>query len=253
MWCYNTMRKLVIAILILTTTAFIVRQEKKITLWMIGDSTMSIKEQRAWPEMGWGVPFAHFFDSTVVVSNHARNGRSTRTFMTEGLWMKVYDNIRPGDYVFIQFGHNDEVPAKASATTPQEFRENLEKYVSASRSKGAFPVLLTPVARRKFDSTGTIIGTHDQYAAIVREVAKVHNVPLIDMDKQSQALLQQLGPETSKLLFLWLKPGEHPNYPAGKQDDTHFNELGARTMAQMVLADIRTLLPALAARIRKQS
>jgi lysophospholipase L1-like esterase len=246
------MRKLIVSILFLATTAFIMHQEKKITLWMIGDSTMSVKDPRAWPETGWGVPFAQFFDSTVVVSNHARNGRSTRTFMTEGLWIKVYENIRPGDYVFIQFGHNDEVPTKASATTPQEFRENLEKYVTASRSKGAFPVLLTPVARRKFDSTGSIVGTHDQYAAIVREVANAHNVPLIDMDKKSQALLQQLGPEASKLLFLWLKPDEHPNYPAGKQDDTHFNELGARMMAQLVLADIKTLLPALAARIRKQ-
>ena len=231
--------------------AFISPREKKITLWMIGDSTMSIKEDKAWPETGWGVPFARFFDSSVTVSNHARNGRSTRTFITEGLWEKVISRVQAGDYVFIQFGHNDEVPTKASATKPDEFRANLERYIRETRNKKALPVLFTPVARRKFDSTGKITGTHDQYAAIVRTVAKEVQLPLIDMDIKSQQLLQQLGPEQSKLLFLWLAPGENPNYPAGKQDDTHFNELGARMMAQLVLSEMKNILPELNVRIKR--
>lgn len=239
------------AVLILLLS-FVTPPGKKITIWMIGDSTMAIKDPSAWPEMGWGVPFANFFDSTVTVSNHARNGRSTRTFITEGLWQKVIDNVKAGDYVFIQFGHNDEVPTKASATTPDEFKANLERYISETRSKRAHPVLFTPVARRKFDRKGKITGTHDQYAAIVRKVAKEQNTPLIDMDKKSQALLQQLGDETSKLLYLWLAPGENPNYPEGKKDDTHFNELGARKMAELVLAELKTVVPELAARAGKQ-
>lgn len=229
--------------------SFITPAKKKITIWLIGDSTMSIKEPKAWPETGWGVPFAHFFDSSVTVSNHARNGRSTRTFMTEGLWQKVIDNVQPGDYVFIQFGHNDEVPTKASATKPEEFKANLERYIRETKSKKAFPILFTPVARRKFDSTGKLIGTHDQYADIVRSVAKEKQLPLIDMDKKSQVLLQQLGAERSKSLFLWLSPGENPNYPQGKQDDTHFNEQGADMMAQLIVSDIKSLVPELGERL----
>ena len=227
------------------------QSSRPVHLFMIGDSTMSIKEDKAWPETGWGVPFARFFDSSVIVSNHARNGRSTRTFITEGLWEKVISRVQAGDYVFIQFGHNDEVPTKASATKPDEFRANLERYIRESRNKKALPVLFTPVARRKFDSTGKITGTHDQYAAIVRTVAKEVQLPLIDMDIKSQQLLQQLGPEQSKLLFLWLAPGENPNYPTGKQDDTHFNELGARMMAQLVLSEMKNILPELNVRIKR--
>jgi lysophospholipase L1-like esterase len=214
---------------------------KKITVWMIGDSTMSIKEIKAYPETGWGMPFSIFFDSTVTVDNRAKNGRSTRTFIEEGLWKPVVDNLREGDYVFIQFGHNDEVSTKKSFTTEEEFKNNLARYVTETRAKKAIPVLLTPVARRKFDSTGHIVGTHDVYAELVRTVAKMYRVPLIDHDKKSQALLQQLGVTTSELLFNHLKPGEHPNYPDGKIDDTHFSELGARKMAEIVLAEIKNL------------
>ncbi|HET7897702.1 MAG TPA: rhamnogalacturonan acetylesterase, partial [Flavisolibacter sp.] len=201
----------------------------------------SIKETKAYPETGWGMPFANFFDSTVVVDDRAKNGRSTRTFLEEGLWRPVAENMKEGDYVFIQFGHNDEVETKRSYTTPEQYTSLLTRYVTEARAKKAYPVLLTPVARRKFDSTGRIQGTHDQYSTLVREVARKNNVPLIDLDVKSQALLQQYGPETSKLLFNHLQPGEHPNYPEGKIDDTHFSELGARKMAELVLAEVRAL------------
>jgi pectinesterase len=224
-------------------------EKRKITLWLVGDSTMSIKEPRAWPETGWGVPFANFFDSSVTVSNHARNGRSTKSFRAEGLWQKVIDNVQPGDYVFVQFGHNDEVPTKASATKPGEFKANLERYIDEVKNKQAHPILLTPIARRKFNEKGKIINTHEQYAAIVRTVAKEQQLPLIDMDKKSQSLLQQMGPEQSKLLYLWLLPGENPNYQQGVKDDTHFNELGARKMAEMVLSEIKNVAPELVERI----
>ena len=109
--------------------------------------------------------------------------------------------------------------------------------------------MLTPVARRKFDSTGKVVGTHDVYSQIVRDVAAKENVPMIDMDKKGQQLYQQMGVENSKLLFLQLKPGEHPNHPEGKEDNTHFNELGARLIAQLVLAEIKNQVPGLASYI----
>lgn len=212
---------------------------RKTKLWLIGDSTMANKDVRAYPETGWGMPFKYFFDSSVEVDNRAKNGRSTQSFIDEGLWKPVVENLNEGDYVFIQFGHNDEVPTKKTYTTEEQFKTNLIRYVNETRAKKAVAVLITPVARRKFDSTGHIVSTHQVYSEIVRSVAAQLNVPLIDLDKKSQALLQQFGPETSKLLYNHLQPGEHPNYPKGNADDTHFNELGARKMAELVLEGIR--------------
>jgi len=238
-------------IALLTLGAFAIPPKKKITVWLIGDSTMAIKDPKTYPETGWGMPFVYFFDSTVKVDNRAQNGRSTRTFMEEGRLQPVVEAMQEGDYVFVQFGHNDEVKTKKSYTTEEEFKSNLVKYITDTRSKKANPVLLTPVARRSFDSTGHVTGTHDVYAQIVRNVAKENNVPLIDLDKEAQALYQQWGVEKSKLLFNHLAPGEHPNYPQGKEDNTHFNELGARMIAEIVLKDVRGLGLELVDRVRK--
>ena len=211
-----------------------------ITVYMIGDSTMSEKEVRAYPETGWGTPFAVFFDETVTVENHARNGRSTRTFLEEGRWQPIVDNLEAGDYVFIQFGHNDEVPSKEQYTTEENFKANLTKFVMETREKGGQPVLLTPVARRHFDDEGNLEKTHP-YAELTREVAQAHDVPLIDHTKKSKALLRELGPEDSKVLYNHLEPGQHPNYPDGREDDTHFNNYGARRMAELALDGLQEL------------
>ena len=231
--------------------AFAMPEKKKITIWMCGDSTMSIKEKKAYPETGWGMPFVYFWDSTVNVENLAKNGRSTSSFRNEGLWQIVLDKATEGDYVFIQFGHNDEVSTKKTYTTETEFKNNLKQYVAEARGKKAIPILLTPMARRKFDANGKIEGTHDVYSQIVRDVAKEEKVFLFDMDKITQQLYQQFGIENSKLLFMQLKPNEHPNYPEGRDDNTHFNELGARLIAQSVLTEIRSQIPGLADRIVK--
>ncbi len=244
------MRKLFIP-LVLFLMAFAMPEKKKITIWLCGDSTMSIKEKKAFPETGWGMPFVYFWDSTVIVENLAKNGRSTSSFRNEGLWKKVVDGAAEDDYIFIQFGHNDEVPTKKTYTTETEFKNNLKQYVAEAKGKKAIPVLLTPMARRKFDANGKIEGTHDLYSQIVRDVAKEEKVVLFDMDKITQQLYQQVGVENSKLLFMQLKPNEHPNYPEGRDDNTHFNELGARLIAQLVLTEIRSQVPGLAERIVK--
>ncbi|WP_244554760.1 rhamnogalacturonan acetylesterase [Pontibacter indicus] len=231
---------------------FPAQQKKPIKVYLIGDSTISIKETKAYPETGWGMPFVHFFDSSVTVDNRAKNGRSTRTFIEEGLWQPVSDHLQAGDYVFIQFGHNDEVETKKSYTPKDQYRANLNRFITEAQKKKAIPVLLTPAARRQFDEAGKIVGTHEEYAAIVREVAKQRKVALIDLDRKSQELLQQFGVEGSKHLFLQLEAGEHPNYPEGKDDNTHFSELGARKMAQLVLAGIRDQKLELADRVVKK-
>lgn len=213
----------------------------KLQIWLCGDSTMAIKQTTAFPETGWGMPFVHFWDSAVQVKNLAKNGRSTKTFINEGLWQQALDGMQAGDYVLIQFGHNDEVKEKVNSyTTPDEYKANLVRYITETRSKNATPILLTPVSRRKFDSTGMQVQTHD-YTSLVKEVAKSTSVLFIDIDTQSQALYQQFGNDQSTNLFLQLKPGEHPNYPDGKIDNTHFSELGARLIAQLVLKNIKNL------------
>ena len=245
------MRRLSIP-LALFLMAFTIPDKKQITIWLCGDSTMSIKEKKTYPETGWGMPFVYFWDSTVNIENLAKNGRSTSSFRNEGIWKKVLDGAKEGDYVFIQFGHNDEVPTKKTYTTETEFKNNLKQYIVEARSKKSIPVLLTPMARRSFDSTsGKIKGTHDVYAQIIRDLAKEENVVLFDMDRITQQLYQTLGVENSKLLFLHLKRGEHPNYPDGKEDNTHFSELGARLVAQAVLSEIKKQIPGLAERIVK--
>lgn len=222
-----------------------------ITVYLIGDSTIANKLTTAYPETGWGMPFRFFFDSTVTVDNRAKNGRSTRTFLSENLWQPVADNLKEGDYVFIQFGHNDESKEKADRyTTPEAYQQNLIRFIQETRAHHATPVLLTPVSRRKFVD-GQVVETHAAYTPLVVEVAKAQNVPLIDLDEKSRALYQSFGEESSRLLFLQLKPGEHPNYPDGKEDNTHFSELGARKIAQIVLAEVKALKLELANRIVK--
>lgn len=212
--------------------------EEEITVYLVGDSTMSEKEVTAYPETGWGMPFGNFFTPPVVIQNHAANGRSTRSFIREGRWGSILQTLNRGDYVFIQFGHNDEVQTKERSTTPEEFQKYLRQYISETRQMGATPVLLTPITRRQFDDQGNVKETHEEYSQLMREVAEAEEVLLIDMDRKSQALLNELGPEESTLLYLHLKPGQNPNYPNGVEDNTHFSETGARMMAELVLEGI---------------
>lgn len=222
--------------------SFALPVKNKIKIFLAGDSTIAIKETKAFPETGWGMPFVHFWDSTVTVVNKAKNGRSTKTFLSEGLWKSIMDEAKEGDYIFIQFGHNDEsVEKKERYSTPDTFKMNLSRFIKETRDKKAIPVLFTPVSRRKFDKEGLAVETHKGYSALTREVALEQNVLFIDLDEKSRSLYQQFGPEHSKLLFLQLQPGEHPNYPDGRNDNTHFNELGARLIAQLVLKELKGL------------
>ena len=222
--------------------SFVLPEKKKIKIFLAGDSTIAIKETKAFPETGWGMPFVQFWDSTVTVVNKAKNGRSSKTFLSEGLWKSIMDDAKEGDYVIIQFGHNDEsIEKKERYATPDTFKMNLNRFIKETKERKATPILLTPVSRRKFDKDGKAVATHEQYAALVREVAKETGVLFIDLDEKSKTLYQQFGPEYSKLLFLQLQPGEHPNYPEGRNDNTHFNELGARLIAQIVLKELKGL------------
>ena len=234
-------RCLLVAFLLLAA-GFLLPPAEPVTVFLIGDSTMADKPIEGNPERGWGQLFPSFFDSTVRVTNHARNGRSTRSFLAEDRWRPVMDSLRPGDYVFIQFGHNDQSREKVDRyTPPEDYRANLVRFVSDTRARGGHPVLCTSIVRRRFDDNGEFHDVHGVYPGIVREVAESLDVPLLDMHRKSELLIRSLGPEGSKEIFLWVPPGVYAALPGGKEDNTHFSEVGATAMARLAAEGIREL------------
>lgn len=203
--------------------------QRKITVYGIGDSTMANKRNpETNKERGWGMVLQQFFDTTrVKVDNRALNGRSTKSFIKEKRWQVIVDSLHAGDYVLIQFGHNDQKADKPAvyADVDSAYRENLTRFVNETRAKGAFPVLLTSVVRRHFDEKGVLLHTHGKYPDAVRQLARELNVPLIDMEKESRKIIQAMGDEPSKRLFM---------ISTGKDDNTHFVEEGAVLMAGIV-------------------
>lgn len=215
--------------------------KEPVTVFLAGDSTMAEKVAAKRPETGWGEFLQKFFDeSRVRIENHAQNGRSTKTFISETRWQAIIDKLKKGDYVFIQFGHNDEAKEKLERyTPPDEYRKNLVRFITEVREKKATPVLLTPVMRRRFDAQGVFHDSHGEYPDIVRSVAAEYKVALIDMHRKSESVIKQYGMEESKKLFLQLKPGENSNYPQGIEDNTHFSPLGAELMAGQAVQGIK--------------
>lgn len=226
-------------VLILAVTAS--AQKTPVTIFMAGDSTMAIKQPDKRPETGWGELLGQYFKvGAVKIDNRAMNGRSSKTFISEGRWQSIIDDLKAGDYVFIEFGHNDESKEKGERyTPPAEYRNNLIRFIADVKAKDGNPVLLTPVMRRKFDNSGNFVDTHGEYPDIVRAVAKEQKVPLIDMHRESELVIKSYGVEGSRKLFLQLKPGENANYPNGVEDNTHFNPIGADEMAKLAAKGIK--------------
>jgi len=219
-------------------------------VFLAGDSTMSEKDEKDYPETGWGMPFSWFFNDTVTVENLAKNGRSTRTFISEGRWQVILSSLHKSDSVFIQFGHNDAGEHKKDRyTTPQQYEHNLKRMIQDVEAAGAEAILLTPVVRRHFDSEGRLKNTHP-YSDIVRAVAKQTRVTFIDMEKVTHDYFESMGDKNSALRFMHIPPNLNPNYPNGVRDDTHFNPLGALEVAQLVLRELKRLGHPLASRLR---
>ena len=215
---------------------------QKTTIYGIGDSTMANKSKpETNPEHGWGQVLQQFLTSEVVFENHATNGRSSKSFITEKRWDTVYNKLKKGDYVFIQFGHNDQKDQDSTRyTNPYtEYRYNLIKYITETRAKGATPILFSSIARRNFNDKGVLIDTHGAYPLTVRLVAQEYKVPFIDLQYLTEQMEKAAGVEGSKKLHLHFASGENPYYPTGKNDDTHLSRLGAETVAQLACTEIK--------------
>lgn len=219
-----------------------IQPEKKITIWLIGDSTVCDQPLDRAPVTGWGTPFSHYIDTTATVVNKARGGRSTRTFISEGRWKEVIDNMKKGDFLLIQFGHNDEAKEPQYAdryTSVPDYKKNLKMFIAETRAKGGTPILISPVTRMRFNSDGVPQETHVEYTRAVKETGLEASASVIDLDGMSLKLLRELGPDKSQFLYMYVDSLQNPHYPKGRQDWTHFNEYGARRMAELVLNEIK--------------
>lgn len=213
-----------------------------ITVFMIGDSTMADKPSpETNPERGWGQLLPLFFDEGVTVRNLAVNGRSTKSFIDEGRWDAVLGMLKPGDYVFIQFGHNDQKNQDPTRyTTPYSgYRRNLERFVEETRAKGATPVLFSSIVRRSFNEHGVLEDTHGPYPFVARMVAREMEVPFVDLQSMSEELVLREGEEGSRALYVWTAPGEYAMYPEGRRDDTHLSVRGATEIARLAARGLR--------------
>ena len=220
--------------------------QEKPTIYLIGDSTMSDKkdpEQN--PENGWGQMLPGLMTSDITIENHAVNGRSSKSFIDEGRWEAVLEKLNPGDYLFIQFGHNDQkIQAPTRYTNPfTGYRYNLERFVKEAREKGAKPFLFSSIVRRNFNEEGVLVDTHGDYPLVVRMVAKDMDVPFVDLQWLTELLEVAYGPEKSKKLHLHFEKGENEYFPEGKEDDTHLSKKGANLVASLALQGIAEIKP----------
>ncbi|RZK42598.1 MAG: rhamnogalacturonan acetylesterase [Pedobacter sp.] len=224
--------------------------QRKTTIYIIGDSTAANKIPKAFPEMGWGMKLQSNFDDQIQVDNRALNGRSTKSFLAEKRWDAVLSTLQEGDYVFIQFGHNDEkIDRPAVGTSLDEYKANLVKYIEDTKAKNAYPVLLTPIMRRNFKD-GVFVDTHQGYPDVVRKVADSLQVPLIDMHQKTEKLILGMGEVPSIKLFNHVAVG-HENYPEGKIDNTHLSAEGADAVASLVIEGIKEAKLSLSTNLKK--
>lgn len=244
------MKKYIYLTLLITSACF----AQKTTIYTIGDSTMANKKDPDKnPEHGWAQVLQPFFKDNFVIENKAVNGRSTKSFINEKRWDSIYKKLKKGDYVFIEFGHNDEkIEDSTRYTNPHtSYRYNLIKFVKESREKGAIPILLTSIARRNFNEKGVLVPTHGDYPLETRLVAQEYKVPFIDLEYYTELLEQSYGPEKSKQLHLHFKAGENAYYDKDKADDTHLSLKGATAIAQIVVTQITESTDPLLEKIRK--
>ena len=267
--------------LLFVLTAF-TPAKRNITIFTIGDSTMANKKLEGGnPERGWGQMLSRYFTDEITIDNHAVNGRSSKSFINEGRWETVLSKIQRGDYVFIQFGHNDEKDDPNRHTDPgTTFDANLKKFVEDTRAKGGIPILFNSIVRRNFgkadenavanaikqddirngidpkapkdsiEEGATLIDTHGAYLVSPKNVAEELNATFIDLNSLTHKLVEGMGPKKSKELYLWVEPKTVPALPNGREDNTHLNIYGASVIAEMAVKAVAEAIPELQQYVR---
>jgi lysophospholipase L1-like esterase len=214
------------------------------TVFLAGNSTVVDQENE--PYASWGQMITRFFDNQMVVANYAESGEALISFKGARRLDKILSVMKPGDYLFIQFGHNDQKRRGEGIGPWTSFTDLLNEFVTRAREKGGIPVLVTPMQRRSFNEDGVIVPTHGDYPAALRKVAETQNVPLIDLQKMSKVLYEAWGPELSKKAFVQYPANTFPGQTTKLADNTHFNNYGAYQIALCVIKGIREAEPNLA-------
>lgn len=232
----------------------LISDQKEITIFLAGDSTVANKPFRNGnPEKGWGQILPLYFKPGVRIDNHAVNGRSTKSFIDEGRWDSLISKVQAGDYVIIEFGHNDEKSEDPKRYAPAEtdYSNNLRRFIIDVRNKNAVPILATPIARRRFNEEGLFYDTHGTYPDAVRKVAAETGVILIDLHKTSCCMVERFGSEKSKLLYLHIDTIEYEHLKKPIMDDTHLSPYGGFKICDLVVAGLREKVPLLAGYLRE--
>lgn len=222
----------------------IARVDHAVTVYLAGDSTVTDQGQEPW--CAWGQMLPRFFGPGAAVANHAESGESLHSFRSERRLDKILETIRAGDYLLIQFGHNDQKEQGVGVGAFTTYKADLEQFVAQARQHGAIPVLVTSMPRRRFDAQGKIVNTLGDYPEAVCQTAKEQRVPLIDLNAMSKTLFEALGPQETLKAFVHYPAGTFPGQTAALKDDTHFNAYGAYELARCVIEGIRASVPALA-------
>lgn len=266
------MKKVLSIAFVMSLMLMMTSSKREVTVYMIGDSTMADKDMKKAPEeRGWGMMLQGYFTEKIEVENYAVNGRSSKSFIDEGRWKKVYDKMKPGDYLIIQFGHNDEKSKDSLRYTRpwQEFAENYRTFIRGAKEKGATPIVMNCVVRRNFYNaktkkeiddealrsvnrdkfsisdekinSDTLVDTHGDYAKVPAVVAKEMGVAFVDANKISKDLENGLGANGSRELHMVKYNGK---------DNTHYNVYGARIMASLLVDEIAKVAPSLKKYVR---
>ena len=217
--------------------------KRRTTIFIAGDSTAADYPKSKYPMHGWGQMLSRFFDENVEVDNKAINGRSTKSFIDEGRLEEIEQKITKGDYLFIQFGHNDEKKEdEARYTRPFiEYKENLKKFAEAALKNKAYPVFFTPIVRRCFDDRRELINSHGEYICAMKGSATELNVPIVDLHQFTWDSVSSAGADESKKYYMCVEPGKYKNYPEGLEDNTHLIRKGALHVAGLAVKGLKKL------------
>jgi lysophospholipase L1-like esterase len=215
----------------------IARVDDAITVYIAGDSTVTDQPREPWA--AWGQILPRFFKPGVAVANHAESGEALRSFLGEKRLDKILSTIKPGDYLFIQFGHNDQKERGPNVGAFTSYKDSLKHYIKEAKERGAIPVLVTSMHRRTFAEDGTIKDSLGDYPEAVRQAAREDDVPLIDLNAMSKTFYEALGPEASKKAFVHYPAGTLPGQEQALKDDTHFNAYGGYELARCIVEGIK--------------
>lgn len=214
-----------------------------VTVFLCGNSTVVDQDNEPWAS--WGQIIPQYFNDKVCIANYAESGESSNTFIAVGRLKKALTQMKKGDYIFMEFGHNDEKQRQPGHGAWYSYMYSLKIYIDEARNRGAHPVIVTPTQRRNFGPDGKLIPTHGEYPAAARWIAKKENVPLIDLTEMTTRLFNAMGEEGTKHAFVHYPAGTYPGQTKAFADNTHFNPYGATEVAKCIVTGIRSALPEL--------